>query len=125
MIWHMATESNTPKRERPLHVHAELIPLEEVRVQLAKLWLLGSLTTGSILVLQSLLGKYGQNVQEVWGWVLPSVMPTLGMVLAVLGYTALDRTLLQSVVRRTFYDIAWWLSLVYLALLALTVLIQP
>lgn len=103
----------------------ELIPLDVVRIRLGRLWMLGALLVTLILVVQSLLGKYGEKVQEAWGWLLPTIMPTLGMIVAVLSYTALDRTLLAARVRRSYYQVAWALSLVYLFLVSLTVLIQP
>ena len=52
-------------------------------------------------------------------------MPTLGMVVSVLGYTALDPTVSEAVVRKSFLSVAWWLSAFYLALILLTILIQP
>ena len=106
-------------------VAEELIPIDQVRVQLGRLWLIGSLAITTILVIQSLLGKYEDAAQEAWGWLLPTIMPTLGMIVAVLSYTALDRSLLDTLVRRSFYVITWWLSLVYLFFILLTILIHP
>jgi hypothetical protein len=103
----------------------EVIPLDTVRAGLATIWFVGALATTLILVLQSLLGKFGDEVQEAWGWLLPTIMPTLGMILAVLSYTALNPAALDAVVRRSFYRIAKWLSIFYLGLVALTLLIQP
>ncbi len=99
--------------------------LDSVRTRLAALWLGGSALVLVILVLQSLLGRYGEKVQDVWGWALPTLMPTLGMTVAGLGYTALDPTMSETVVRRSFFNVAFWLSALYLALILLTVLIQP
>ena len=103
----------------------EFVSLDKVRVTLAKLWFAGALSIALILIVQSLLGKYETDVQEVWGWVLPTLMPSLGMILAVLSYTALDQTLRAAAVRRSFYEISRWLSLVYLLIVLLTILIQP
>jgi hypothetical protein len=103
----------------------EFIPLETVRVRLGRLWLIGALAITTIMVVQSLLGRYEKDVQEAWGWLLPTIMPTLGMIVAVLSYTALDRTLLNTSVRRSIYQITWWLSLVYMFFILLTILVQP
>lgn len=101
------------------------IGLDTVRVKLAWLWLSAAGLIVTILVTQSLLGRYSENVQEVWGWALPNLVPTLGMIVTVLGYTALEPDQSKLVVRSSFYTIAWTLSLAYLILLLLTVLLQP
>jgi hypothetical protein len=101
------------------------IGLDTVRVKLAWLWLSAGGLFVTILVAQSLLGRYAADVQEVWGWALPNLVPTLGMIVTVLGYTALDPEQSKLVVRTSFYTIAWTLSLAYLFLLLLTVLLQP
>jgi hypothetical protein len=72
-----------------------------------------------------LLGTFGDKVQEVWGWALPTIIPTLAMIVTVLGYTALDPSTSTAIVRRSFFRISWWLSLFYLLLILLTILIQP
>jgi hypothetical protein len=101
------------------------IGLDAVRSRLASIWLIGAGLLLIVVVLQSLLGHFGDKVQEVWGWLLPTLMPTLGMIITVLGYTALDPRSLDAVVRVSFFRVSFWLSGVYLFLVALTVLIQP
>jgi len=118
---------STTVRERPVDQLPpdKLVPLDHVRTRLAILWL-G--TAGAIiltLVIQSLRQVYGTSVQEVWGWILPTLMPTLGLIVTVLGYTALDRRVIETVVRRSFFVLAFWLSASYLFLVLLTILIQP
>jgi hypothetical protein len=103
----------------------EMIPLDQARSKLAVLWLAGAALIILILVLQSLLGHYGDNVQEAWGWLLPTLMPTLGMIVTVMGYTALDPKTLESVVRNFFFKLSFALSVSYVLLILLTVLIQP
>jgi len=77
------------------------------------------------VVLQSLFGRFGDKTQEAWGWLLPTIIPSLGMIITVLGYTALNTETLASVVRATFFRIATWLSVFYLFLIVLTIVIQP
>ncbi len=104
---------------------ADLLPLDTVRTLLGVVWLGGGSIIFVIVVLQSLLGRYGEKTQEAWGWLLPTIMPTLGMIVVVLGYTALDPLLSSSVVRKSFFRVALWLSVLYLLLILLTILIQP
>jgi hypothetical protein len=103
----------------------ELIPIDRVRSRLALLWLSGAGLIILTLVVQSLRLVYGPAVQEVWGWILPTLMPTLGMIVTVLGYTALDPAISGTAVRKSFFTLAFWLSASYLFLILLTIFIQP
>lgn len=47
-------------------------------------WVLGGGAIGLLLAAQSLFNHYGQRVDEVWAWFLPTVMPTLSLIVAVL-----------------------------------------
>ena len=102
-----------------------LTPLDTVRSRMAIVWLGGASLILVIVVLQSLLGRYADKTQEAWGWLLPTLMPTLGMIVTVLGYTALDPLRSRSVVRKSFFQVALFLSAMYLLLILLTILIQP
>jgi hypothetical protein len=103
----------------------KLVSLDHVRSRLATLWLGAAGAIILTLVIQSLRQVYGPSVQEVWGWILPTLMPTLGLIVTVLGYTALDRGITETVVRKSFFVLAFWLSASYLFLILLTILIQP
>lgn len=119
----MATAEKLPK---PSNIPTDgLMSLDSVRVKLAVVWLTGGGLVLVILVIQSLLSAYGTLTQEAWGWFLPTLMPTLGMIVTVLTYTALDPLASGSVVRRSFFGIALSLSILYLLLVSLTILIQP
>ncbi len=104
---------------------ADLVPLDTVRTCLGTVWLGAASLILVIVVLQSLLGRFADKTPEAWGWLLPTLMPTLGMIITVLSYTALDPLLSASVVRKTFFRVALWLSVLYLFLILLTILIQP
>lgn len=102
-----------------------LRPLDWVRTRLAFLWLAGACLILSLVVLQTLNGRYGDHIEEAWTWLMPNLMPTMGTILAGLGYTALDPHRSRTRVRSGFYHVAYWLSLFYLALVLLTILIAP
>jgi hypothetical protein len=93
-----------------------LVPLDDVRSRLALLWLGSAGVIFVTLVLQSLRLVYGDRTQEVWGWILPTLMPTLALIVTVLGYSALDPAMSRAVVRRTFFQISFYLSVAYLVL---------
>jgi hypothetical protein len=102
-----------------------LITLDDVRTKLAVVWLVGCCAILLIVVLQSLLGRFADKTQEAWGWLLPTIMPTLGMIITVLGYTALEPQVSKFVVRKSFFRLAYFLSAMYLILVLLTILVQP
>jgi hypothetical protein len=103
----------------------DVVGLDGARNTLFAVWGFGGGLIMLILVVQSLLGHYGGKVQDVWGWFLPTIMPTLSMIFIVLGYSALEDRLSKAVVRRSYYHAATWLSLVYIVLILLTILVQP
>jgi len=122
----MATANSSPSATgQPALSETSLIPLDNARSRLALIWLGGASLILVIVVLQSLLGRFGDRTQEAWGWLLPTLMPTLGMIITVLGYTALAPQFSEAVVRRSFLAIAVWLSMLYLFLILLTILIEP
>ena len=101
------------------------ILLDQARIGLARLWLFGSGLIASILIAQSVAGKYEGVVQDVWSWALPSIIPTLSLILAVLGANALGKEKKQNRVQRTFYTITFWLSASYLVLILSTLAVEP
>lgn len=115
----------TPALSRRSLPRSQMTPLDDVRARLARVWLCGAGGIFLVLVVQSLLHVYGDLTQEAWGWFLPTILPSLGMIVTVLTYTALDPQLTGSVVRKNFVAIALWLSVLYLVTVSLTILIQP
>jgi len=96
-----------------------------VRTKLAVVWFSGACLILLLVVLQTLNGRYGDHVQEAWTWLMPNLMPTLGTILAGLGYTALDPHRSHAMVRSSFSLLSLWISAFYLVLVLLTILIAP
>lgn len=103
----------------------DLVALDKVRLRLGLIWMGGGGLILVIVALQSLLGYFGDKQQEAWAWLLPCILPTLGMIAAALGLTALDPVYSGFVVRKSYFQLAFWLSAFYLALVLLTIVIQP
>jgi hypothetical protein len=101
------------------------ILLESVRLRLSILWLVGSGVILLMLIAQSLMGKYQNKTQEVWGWMLPTILPALSLILSVLGASALAEESGKTRAKRSFFLIAYLLSAVYLFLVFATMLIEP
>src|SRR5215203_430007 len=104
---------------------SDFVPIESVRNKMATLWLSSAGIIFLTLVIQSLRLVYGTDAQEVWGWILPTLMPTLSLIITVLSYSALDPAMSGAIVRRDFYRLASWLSGAYLVAVFLTLIIQP
>jgi len=100
------------------------MPLEVSRSSLSQVWFVGSVCPFCILVLQSILGKYSDNLQQAWAWFIPTVVPTLSLMVAVLGSAALGEDDPRTV-RSDFYTLARRLSIGYLVILTATILLEP
>jgi hypothetical protein len=51
---------------------------------LAAIWFAGAGLSFVVLVIQSQLGTYEPDTGDVWGWFLPTVMPTLALIVGAL-----------------------------------------
>src|SRR5262249_39512180 len=119
-----STEAPIQPKEQPQATH--LIRLDEVRWKLAKLWLIMSTFFALLLIGQSVTNKYADKVTDVWSWALPTIIPTLSLILTVLGATANEtRKDDQARIKKPFYRAAYWLSAFYLSLILGTVLVAP
>jgi hypothetical protein len=97
--------------------------LSEARVFLTRVWLLGTAAPTLLLVTQSILGKYPDSVREVWSWYFPLVAPTIALMIGIQGGAAFGGR--DRVVRRSFYEITLWLSVAYLAIISITIILEP
>lgn len=95
------------------------------RKRLATLWFLGGGMLFAVLVLQSVTGKYDPRVDEAWGWLLPTLMPSLSLIIGVLVAHAVAPRDRERLVDPYIFWLAFGLSAAYLAAVAFTVLVQP
>ena len=101
-----------------------LLPLWLVRERFSRMWFIGAGFPFLILVIQSILGHWGADVQKAFSWFIPSVLPTLGLIIGVIGAAALKPPD-NRVVQKSFAALIWWISFVYLVVLSLTLLLEP
>src|SRR5947209_6625120 len=90
------------------------VALEQARNSLSVIWFIGAGFIFFILVLQSILGKYEGTLQEVWAWFVPTVLPTLALMLGVIGASALIEDQDRRRVKKFFFRLSRYLSLFYL-----------
>ena len=103
----------------------DTVPLERARARLAIVWFSGSGVSFVLLVVQSIIGVYKDEVQEVWAWFAPLVFPTLALMTGVVGATALQSRTDERRVKGFFLSLSVWLSVVYLVLLLAVLLLWP
>ena len=114
------------EQERVVKVK-DALSLEQVRWKLAALWFIGGAVITLLLITQSVLGKYPGKVQNVWSWALPTIMPTLSLIITVLGANAwaVNGADDNRMVRRTFFRVAYGISASYLLLVLASILVEP
>jgi hypothetical protein len=101
------------------------IPMEECKIKLATTWFVGSGFVFLILVLQTIFGRFGDGeVSEAWGWLLPSIMPTLSLILSVLVMDAQGTGTNKRTVDRFLFRLSFGLSLAYLIIVASVILLR-
>ena len=101
------------------------IPVVNARRTLATVWFCGAFFLFGIVLLQTVLGKYGARYDEVWGWLLPTVVPTLSLITGVFVATARTKPDHSTTVDRYVHRLSLGLSLTYLLVVAMTILLSP
>lgn len=105
--------------------------------KLAVVWFLGAAIVFVIVVGQTTIGdKFvtltvppDDRALDVWKWFLPSVTPTLGLVMGVLANNEVHEEARRSAQARSvspfFFSTSLYLSMFYLALVAFVVVVTP
>jgi hypothetical protein len=91
--------------------------------RIAAVWLAGSGSVAVVLMAQTITGRFGHQMSDAWGWFLPTVMPTLSLMIAVIVSDA--RTPPRGSVDRFVYRLAVSLSGLYLVTVAVTLVLSP
>jgi hypothetical protein len=91
------------------------IPLDQARNSLTTVWFIGAGLSFGLLAAQSILGKFENTLQDVWGWYTPTVFPTSALMLGVIGATPLHSGYDKPVVKTFFFKLSTALSAFYLS----------
>lgn len=92
---------------------------------LASVWFVGGGLVFFVVLVQTLLGRYGDDSNEIWGWLLPTVVPTLSLIIGVLVFDAVQSEKAQRKVDRFLFRLTVGLSAAYLASVFLVIALQP
>lgn len=103
------------------------IPIVYTKKKLTIIWFSGSGILFALLLLQTIFGKYGTEVKDAWGLMLPTFLPTLSLIIGVLVFdtTRSDNSEETATVDRFFFHLSCFLSTAYLITVILTVLLSP
>ena len=98
-----------------------MLPLYRCQQKLAAIWFLGGGFTFTMVVIQTLLGHYGEQANDAWAWLSPAIFPTLALMIGVLA----RQSHADATVDKFFYRLSFGLSASYLLLLNAVILLQP
>lgn len=96
--------------------------LHKAEWRLALVWLGAAGLLLLVLVGQSLAGFYQDRVDEAWAWFLPTIMPTLSLIVGVLAAEGLMRERKPRRIDPRLVHLATGLSVAYLLLVATSVI---
>ncbi|MDD5274155.1 MAG: hypothetical protein PHU14_15740 [Methylovulum sp.] len=101
-----------------------------IKMSLCKKWLVGVwFSFGAILflimVVTTMVGAYENIAESIWSWFLPSLMPTLSLMIAVLVVDNQDTGRENQTADRFLFGLSLGISIFYLLLLILVIFIQP
>ena len=86
------------------------------------LWCFGGLFLFIILIIQTVGDIYGLKVDEAWSWFLPTIIPTLTLMITVAIIDFSQSSAEQKQSDRFLFQLAFWISFLYLVLVTLTLL---
>jgi hypothetical protein len=98
--------------------------MQTARKRLALLWFAGAGVCFIVLLFISFFARIVE-VDGLWGWFLPAVVPNLSLIIGVLVYTQRQQIQLEMHVDAFLYRLTLGLSLLYVLLLLLPLLFFP
>ena len=101
------------------------ISMETSRKRLAVIWFVGAGLLFLLFISQTVFGHYGSKATEAWGWLLPTLLPTLSLITGVFATDALGKSLQIKTVDQFWYRLTLTLSILYLLAVSLTVFVSP
>lgn len=101
------------------------IEMQRAKKRLATIWFLGGSVVFALVVAQSLFGKFDSKTSDAWSWFLPTILPTLSLIVAVLVADAQRKSNLPRQVDRFLFRLTAGTSGGYLILVLSTFLVEP
>jgi hypothetical protein len=101
------------------------LTLSSCKRRLATLWFGVSAVLFLVVLMQSVFHHYGSQVEVAWSWFLPTLLPTLSLMVGVLVADAKDKGGRDRSVDSFTYRLGFGVSVFYLIIVMVTLLLQP
>lgn len=101
------------------------ISKSKCRTALGILWFVTGGGLSLLFILQTLFGHYEDKANEAWAWFLPTLMPTLILMIGTFAADALTARDEDAPVKPFIFFLSFGISVFYLLAVALTILLQP
>lgn len=98
--------------------------MHTARKRLTLVWFGGAGVCFTVLLLISFFAGIG-DIVGLWDWFLPAIVPNLSLIIGVLVYAHRQQTPTDKPIDPFLYQLALWLSLLYVLLLLLPLLFFP
>jgi hypothetical protein len=100
------------------------LKMTNAKQKIATLWFSGSGVLFFLVFSQTAMGRYGQRAGEVWAFLLPTIMPTLSLVIGVLVMDQLGKGVKTEWVTRFLYRLTIGISSAYLLAVGMVFIFQ-
>lgn len=101
-----------------------MLYMRQCRKRLTVVWLIATGVLFLVLILQTVLGRYDEP-DEAFSWLLPTIIPTLSLVLGVLVSDLTDGGEPDRRVDGFMYKLAYTISIAYFVVVSLTIFLAP
>jgi len=101
------------------------IEFSAAKKKIAVLWFIFVGCIFVLMFIQTMTGKYEDKDTEAWGWLFPSVIPTLSLILSVFLFDIQSEDSKVFNIDRFYFRLVFFLSIFYLSVILLILLIQP
>lgn len=107
-----------PRMAKPSHIKTT-----DAQKKLLVVWLGVAAVPFLIMAIQTLLGRFDDRTQEAWGWLLPSIIPTLTLVIGTVVANAIRPPATDKDVDAFYWRLALGISVFYLILVTVVLLV--
>ncbi len=100
------------------------VPIDQCKKWLASLWGGAFVVFFFLMLYETQAGPLGDQPQPAWGWMFQNLLPTLSLIVGVLGADATKPDSGTRTVDRFFFRIALGTSAIYLVTMMLTFILS-
>ena len=102
-----------------------MIELYKCKRMLAVLWTVGILGLYLIILIQTLLGKHQEHVNDVWGWLLQCTIPLFSLIIGAFSFSTFNPDTNTSKIDKFSFRLSYIMSVFYLLVILAIIISQP